>query len=228
MRSSLHHRWDLSTRSARAEQARLAGAVCLEDAVGTPCTVAGLDVGLPARGQRRTLARAAVVVLSFPALEPLEEVVVDSPLRFPYVPGLLSFREIPPLLAALERLRTDVDLLMCDGQGIAHPRRFGLASHLGVLLDRPSIGVAKSRLTGEAREPGLRRGARSPLILEGDIVGSVLRTRDGVKPLYVSPGHRVSVDTAVELVLACHAGVRLPQPTRLADRLTRRPPPGGG
>jgi deoxyribonuclease V len=222
MRPRWHPCWDLSTRSARALQQELAPRVETADRFGELRTVAGLDVGLPGRSGGHAMARAAVVLLSLPGLDVLEEVVVETPVRFPYVPGLLSFREIPPLLAALEQLRGQADLLMCDGQGIAHPRRFGLACHLGLLLDCPAIGVAKTRLCGDHGTVGRERGERTALVHDGEVVGTVLRTRTGVKPLFISPGHRVSIDSAARLTLDCHAGVRVPQPTRLADRLASR------
>ena len=139
-------------------------------------------------------------------------------LQFPYVPGLLSFREAPALRAVLARVRTPFDAVLCDGQGLAHPRRMGLACHLGVLLDKPAVGCAKSRLVGEYVEPGLERGEFTGLHYQGERVGTVLRTRTGVKPLFVSPGHRCDHRGAVELVLRCGAGFRLPEPVRLADR----------
>lgn len=135
------------------------------------------------------------------------------------MPGLLSFRELPALLAALARVRTHYDAVLCDGQGIAHPRRFGLACHVGVALDVPAVGCAKSRLVGEYTPPGHDRGTRSALVDRGDVVGTVLRTRDGVAPVFVSIGHRIDLEHAVRLVLACHEGFRLPAPTRRADRL---------
>jgi deoxyribonuclease V len=163
-------------------------------------------------------ARAAVVVLAFPSLEPVEESVVEQPCRFPYVPGLLAFREGPSILAAFRRLRARPDLLIFDGQGIAHPRRFGIAAHIGVLLDLPAIGCAKSRLTGTHGEPGPARGAWAPLVERGETIGAVLRTREGVKPVYVSVGHRLGLETALGLVLRCGGGCRLPEPTRRAHR----------
>ncbi len=143
--------------------------------------------------------------------------------RFPYVPGYLSFREIPAVLAVLERLTVRPDVILCDGQGIAHPRRCGLASHLGVVSGLPTIGVAKSRLVGDHDEPGLNRGDWVPLMDKGEIIGAVLRTRTGVKPIYVSIGHRVGLETAIRLVLACTPRFRLPETTRAADRLSKFP-----
>ena len=182
-----------------------------ETPVGPPHTVAGVDIGI-----RGDTARGAVVVLSWPGLEELESVVAEQPVRFPYVPGLLGFREVPCLLEAFERLKTRPDVALVDGQGLAHPRRFGVACHLGVVLDLPTVGVGKSRLVGEHREPGPRRGARVRLLHEGEVIGAVVRTRDGVKPLYVSIGHRVDLDTAVRLVLRSARRFRLPEPIRAA------------
>lgn len=208
------HPWDLAPAEAIALQRELAGDLELEDRLPEVRTIAGLDVGL--RGDQ---ARAAAVVLSFPGLEVLERAVVERPITFPYIPGLLSFRELPALLEVLARIQQVPDVLMVDGQGYAHPRRLGIACHLGIVLDHPTIGCAKSRLTGQYVEPGARRGDRSPLTADSETIGMVLRTRDGVKPLFVSPGHRVSLATAVDLVLRCCTRYRLPEPTRAAHRL---------
>jgi deoxyribonuclease V len=162
---------------------------------------------------------AAVVVWDVSARQVVEQVVVRRPLRFPYVPGLLTFREAPAILAAIRKLRREPDVFLFDGQGYAHPRRFGLACHLGVLMDRPSLGCAKSILVGNAGTPGVRRGSTAPLVHDGEQIGAAVRTRDGVKPVYVSIGHRLSLDAAVEIVLACGDGFRLPEPTRRADIL---------
>jgi deoxyribonuclease V len=178
--------------------------------------VAGVDVGFERDG---AVTRAAVAVLSFPGLEFVDEAVVRRPTRFPYVPGLLSIREAPAVLAAFAQLRVAPDLILYDGQGIAHPRRFGIASHVGLLLDTPSIGVAKTRLVGEHRAPPDRRGAWAPLRDAGETIGAVLRTRVGVKPLYVSIGHRVSLAAAVRWTMACVTRYRLPETTRWAHRL---------
>ncbi len=176
-------------------------------------TVAGADVSV--RGDR---ARAAVCVLSFPELAEIERSVAECEVRFPYVPGLLGFREVPCLLEAFGRLSLRPDAVLVDGQGRAHPRRFGVACHLGVELDLPAVGVAKSRLVGEHREPGARRGSRTRLVHEGEVIGAVLRTRAGVRPLFVSVGHRVDLEGAVRLVLATAKGFRLPEPIRAAHR----------
>jgi deoxyribonuclease V len=173
-------------------------------------TIAGVDV-----------AHASIVLLSLQNLEVLEAVQAFVPVSFPYVPGFLSFREIPALLAALAKLTRVPDLLMVDGQGIAHPRRMGIAAHLGVLIDMPTIGVAKSCLAGRFEMPGLSRGSSSPLILGKERIGTVLRSRDNVKPLFISPGHRVDVETSVALTMQCLTRYRLPEPTRLADKFSK-------
>ena len=186
------------------------------DTFGALRTVAGVDVGFD---RRSSCCRAAVVVLQLPALALEEQVVVVRPVQFPYVPGLLAFREAPVALAALAALTAPPDLLICDGQGLAHPRRFGLACHLGLLADIPAIGAAKSRLIGSHAPVGDERGDWQPLIDAGEVIGAVLRTRPGAHPLYVSPGHRISLASALELVLCCTARYRLPEPTRRAHQL---------
>ena len=180
-----------------------------------PRVVAGADVSY-----KGDVARAVFVVMR--DLEPVEQVVVDESVPFPYIPGLLSFREIPPLLSAWKRLQTVPDVIIVDGQGIAHPRRFGIASHLGLVLGVPTIGCAKSRLCGEYDEPGPKRGSWSPLTHRGEQIGAALRTRDGCNVVYVSTGHRVSLESAISVVLACAPRYRLPEPQRLADQLTKQ------
>jgi len=214
------HDWNLDYRQAVDLQRRLATRLDLVTPLPEPLrTVAGVDVSYEKHGD---LFFAGVVVLSFPTLQPLEEAVAVARVSFPYIPGLLSFRELPVLLDALRSLRTVPDVVLVDGQGIAHPRRFGIASHLGLWIERPTVGCAKSRLCGEHPPPGRRRGDRVPLTLEGETVGTVLTTRDGVKPLYISPGHRIDVDAAAALALACTGRYRMPEPTRLAHLLTNR------
>ncbi len=210
------HDWDLTPKQAIAVQRELVGRVETRDRLARPRRVAGVDVGVD---RRRGRARAAVAVLSFPELDLVDRAIATLPLSFPYVPGLLSFREIPAALAALGRLDRPPDLILCDGQGRAHPRRFGLACHLGLVVDRPTIGVAKSRLVGRHAEPGPERGDRVPLVDGDEVIGTVLRTRARVRPLYVSIGHRVSLATAEELTLACAPRYRLPETTRWAHRL---------
>jgi deoxyribonuclease V len=190
--------------------------VITRDRLRKPRTVAGVDVGFEEAGR---VTRAAVAVLDFPELTLCESAVVRRKTRFPYVPGYLSFRETPAVLAALDKLRGIPDLLLCDGQGYAHPRRFGFACHLGLLADIPSIGVAKSRLVGGHGKLAARKGAWVPLLDDDERIGAVLRTRTGVQPLYVSIGHRISLETAIDYVLRCTTRFRLPETTRYAHRL---------
>lgn len=210
------HTWPTDVASARVIQETLAASVIRKDALDPVRWVAGVDVGF--ENKART-TRAAVVVLSFPGLELHTQAIGRSPTRFPYVPGYLSFRELPAVLKALDRLATTPDLLLCDGQGLAHPRRFGLACHLGVLTDIPSIGVAKSRLVGTHRDLAPEKGQWVPLIDRGETIGAVVRTRARVNPVYVSIGHRISLTTAVDYVLRCTTRFRLPETTRWAHRL---------
>jgi deoxyribonuclease V len=216
MKQTGSHSWDLPTKEAMALQARLASQVIPKttfdpDAVRT---VAGVDVGF-----RGNVARAAVVVLAFPELEPVDYTMAEVPVTFPYVPGLLAFREGPSVLAALDKLTTWPDLLIFDAQGVAHPRRLGLAAHMGVILDRPSVGCAKSRLAGVHDEPGEAVGDWVFLYDEDETIGAVVLSRSGVKPIYVSIGHRVDLPTAVEFVLRCTRGYRLPETTRAAHKV---------
>ena len=181
--------------------------------------VAGADVHFP----RRDTLKAAVVVCTYPALEVIESRVHEGPCTFPYIPGLLSFREIPGLLAAWRSLGARPDIVLCDGQGIAHPRGLGLASHLGIILDIPTIGCAKSPLFGAFTEPGPLKGDRSAIKDRGGrTIGTVLRTRDDTRPLYVSVGHRIDLRTAVRLTLECTPRFRIPEPLRAAHRLAGR------
>ena len=213
--------WPQTPAQAIALQRALASRVQRVDAVGNVRRVAGVDVGFPGGGQ---IARAAVAVLSFPDLLPVDQALAELPVAFPYISGLLSFRELPPVLAALARLAQLPDLLLVDGQGLAHPRRFGIACHLGVLTGLPSIGVAKTRLVGEHDPVPDRRGAWVPLRDRGEVIGAVLRSRAGVRPIYVSVGHRISIESAVGLVMACTTRYRLPQTTRAAHALASRAP----
>ena len=208
-----------SIAAARAVQDELRLRLDLADRYAPLRTIAGVDVGYDLAANA---SLASVVVLSFPDLVPVDAAKAVLPTGFPYVPGLLSFREIPVLLEALAKLEAPPDLLMVDGQGIAHPRRVGIATHLGLVTDLPAIGVAKSRLCGSHDEPGPRKGDRALLRDGEERIGTVLRSRDGVRPLYVSPGHRVGHDSAVEIVLACLTRYRLPEPTRLADRYSKK------
>lgn len=212
--------WPTTVAEAIALQKSLAGRVIAHDQLGAVRFVAGLDVGPETDGREM---RAAVAVLSFPDLRMADQAVVRGPARFPYVPGLLSFRETPALLDALDRLGQQPDLLLCDAQGLAHPRRFGLACHLGVLTGIPSIGVAKSLLVGTHAPLARKRGAWQALQHRDEVVGAALRTRDGVAPVYVSVGHKISLATAIEVVLACAPNYRLPETTRAAHRLASGP-----
>ncbi len=178
--------------------------------------MAGVDVGFDEGGG---IAKAAVAVLTFPELQLAEHATTWRESRFPYVPGYLSFRELPAVLDALEAISTTPDVVLCDAHGFAHPRRCGLASYLGILIDTPTVGVAKSRLVGTYEMPGNERGSWTPLVDRDEIVGAVLRTRTGVKPVFVSVGHRVSLKTAVDLTLRCLTRYRLPETTRWAHRL---------
>lgn len=208
------HPWDLTPREAIALQRTLALQV-IRTGVPTPIHhVAGVDVGII--GDR---ARAAVAVLTFPSLELVDSALAEMPASFPYVPGLLSFREVPVVLQALARVAVRPDIILCDGQGIAHPRRCGFASHLGLCTDVPTIGVAKSRLIGTHDIVPNDKGACVPLMHAAEVIGAVLRTRAGVAPIYVSIGHRIDLDSAIRCVLACVTRYRLPETTRWAHRL---------
>ena len=210
------HPWDVSPKQAVAIQRRLAAQVVRQSDVKQVRRVAGVDIAVDRVEKRGT---GAVVVLSYPELAVVEVAVAEAPLTFPYVPGLLSFREVPVLREAFRRIAGPIDLLLVDGQGYAHPRRFGLACHLGLLLDVPAIGCAKSRLLGEQRgELGPAAGCRADLVDGNELIGSVLRTRDGVNALYVSIGHRIGLVEAEAWVLRCCRGYRLPEPTRLAHQ----------
>ncbi len=221
---TLHHNhpWDVSPKQAIAIQQQLRGLVRIGDDFGSPRRIAGVDVGFE---QHNTITRAAVAVLDASTLELVEYAIARQPTSFPYVPGLLSFREVPAVLAALDKLSALPELLLCDGQGVAHPRRLGIACHLGVLLDLPTIGVAKSRLIGTHEEPGEEKGSWQPLHEGDELIGCVLRSRSRVKPLYISPGHRVGFEAAREMVMACTTRYRLPETTRWAHRLASGPAP---
>ena len=207
------HTWNVTPQQALLIQERLRKKVLLEKNFDRIKTVAGGDVSF-----RDNEVTAAVVVFDYERLDVVEESVVRSSCSFPYIPGLLTFREGPPLLEALRRLRFQPDVMIFDGQGIAHPRGIGIASHLGVLLNRPAIGCAKSRLIGEYAEPAVSKGSLSPLTVQGETVGTVARTREGVRPVFVSPGHLIDCATATEIVLNCCTRFRLPEPTRWAHR----------
>lgn len=214
----LRTRWKLTPREAIRLQGCLRERVVLEDRFNCIRYVAGADIAFD---PQTDLAFAGVIVYRFPELKEVERRMARRKLQFPYVPGLLSFRESPILIAAFARLRTEPDLLLIDGHGRAHPRLFGLACHVGVLFDKPAIGCAKSLLVGEAGEPGEKAGSSAPLEFRGEPVGMVLRTRDHTRPIFVSQGHRVSLATAVKIVRQCMDGYRIPKPTREADRYVR-------
>jgi deoxyribonuclease V len=215
VKPKLRTRWDVTPAQARQIQNSLRERVELRDRMENLRRIAGADVALDLTRNR---AIAGVVIYRFPGLEEIERVSAERELRFPYIPGLLSFREMPAVLAAFERVRTPPDLIFYDGQGYAHPRRFGIACHLGVSLDCPTIGCAKSRLIGAHGDLPLERGAWVPLMDQGERIGAVVRTQTGVNPIYVSTGHRVSLERAVELTLAASGPYRIPRPTRDADQ----------
>ncbi len=207
------HGWEISTYQAKQIQSELANQVSRKSEAIKPVFIAGVDISAP---DSRGVARAAAVVLNYPQLEVIEVKTVEDKLNFPYIPGFLSFREAPLVLAACQKLSTDPDLILVDGQGIAHPRRFGIASHLGLLLDIPTIGCAKSRLCGTHLPVDVEAGAYTELTDNGEIIGVALRTKDDVNPIYISVGHKIDLPTAIHWVLECCRGRRLPEPSRLA------------
>ncbi len=212
--SCFSHSWDKSSQDARRLQMKLATHVIRKNRLGAVKTVAGIDVGI-----KGDMACAAVVMLNFPGLDIAAQSTATRRVTCPYIPGLLSFREGPVILDAFDRLEHKPDLLIFDGQGIAHPSRLGIASHIGLLSDLPSIGCAKSRLCGQYQEPGVERGSHVLLMDHGEAIGAIVRTRTNVKPVFVSIGHRVDLQTCIDVVLACCRGYRLPETTRLAHRL---------
>jgi len=212
LKVSKRHSWNVSAAEAREIQKDLRTRVKIGNGFKKVRLVGGADVSF-----KKGKGCAVCIVMRFPELETVEEVMVKGEIRFPYIPGLLTFREGPLLLRAFSRLREIPDVILFDGQGIAHPLGLGLAAHMGVLLGKPTLGCAKSRLVGDYREPGLERGSVSVLTYKGRRVGSVLRTRTNVRPVFVSPGHLVGFGSSVRLVLECGRGYRIPEPTRLAD-----------
>jgi deoxyribonuclease V len=217
------HAWVIEPAEAVALQRELAARVIREDRIQGPVRfIAGVDMAI---NEESEMARAAVVLLSFPGLEIVERHVYEEPVRMPYIPGLLSFREIPCILGAFGKLKQRPQLVMVDGQGIAHPRRLGIASHLGLWLDLPAIGCAKSILRGDFDKEALgdEPGSWVPLVdrRKGEVLGAALRTRKGVNPMFISPGHRISLETCIHYVMACDKGYRLPEPTRQADKLSK-------
>ena len=216
MEINLTHPWVNTVAEAKAIQEQLRLKVIASDCLPEVKYVAGVDIGFE---DNYAISKAAVAVLTYPALELVETAIARIPTAFPYVPGYLSFREIPAILAALPQLKLAPNLILCDGQGLAHPRRLGLACHLGVLLDIPTIGVAKSLLIGKHEAVSLEKGSQQPLMDGSETIGVVLRSRTKVKPIYVSVGHKISLPTAVEYVMGCLTKYRLPETTRWADKL---------
>lgn len=217
------HAWVVEPAEAVALQKELASRVIREDRIEEPVRlIAGVDMAL---NEESGMARAAVVLLSFPELEIVERHVYEEPLRMPYIPGLLSFRELPCILGAFDKLKQRPEMVMVDGQGIAHPRRLGIASHLGLWLDLPTIGCAKSILRGDYDKDALgeEAGAWVPLVdkRKGEVLGAALRTRTRVNPMFISLGHRITLETSIRYVMACAKGYRLPEPTRQADKLSK-------
>lgn len=214
------HEWNLEPAAAIALQHELAQRIVLEDRLGEVHFVAGVDMAI---NENNGMAHAAVVLLTFPEMEIVERHIYEEPIRMPYIPGLLSFREAPCVLGAFHKLHQRPDLVMVDGMGIAHPRRIGIASHLGLWLNIPTIGCGKSLLTGKYDKAALSEEAGSwvPLIDKKEVIGAVVRTRTRVNPMFISPGHLISVQTSIDYVLKCGRGYRLPEPTRLADKLSK-------
>lgn len=213
MQIKINHRWDLTEEEAKRLQSELSSYVREEKLSSKPKLVAGVDISYNVGSN---LLFAGVVILSADDLSIVEKVVVSDVSRFPYIPGLLSFRETPPLIQAFSKLKNEPDLIFVDGQGIAHPRYFGIASHIGVLYDKPTIGVAKSILVGTPDEIPRKKGEYSYLRYMGKIVGALLRTVEGGDPIVVSVGHRITLDEAISLTYSMCRGFRIPEPTRLA------------
>ncbi|WP_445619121.1 deoxyribonuclease V [Kushneria sp. Sum13] len=213
------HEWTVDPASAIALQKSLAPRIVCRDQMGEISHIAGVDIGFEEGGET---TRAVIVVMRWPSLEIVERVLHRTPTKMPYIPGLLSFRELPAALEAFEQLSITPDLLMVDGMGIAHPRRLGIAAHLGLWLDIPAIGVGKSRLCGRHDEVPEARGSWVPLTHRNETIGAVLRTRERVKPLYISTGHRISLESSIHWVMQCLTRYKLPEPTRQADRLASR------
>lgn len=217
MKPVITHEWPETAEEAIALQQQLRDQLILTDQIQEPVRhVAGVDVGFEEDG---TITRAAIAILSFPELELQESAIARCPTTFPYIPGLLSFREIPAVLEALSAITITPQILLCDGMGIAHPRRLGIASHLGLLIGMPTVGVGKSRLVGTNAEVPDEKGKWQPLMHKGDRIGAVLRNRQGTHPLFISPGHRISLETSLTYVLRCTTKYRLPETTRCAHKL---------
>ena len=210
------HPWNVSYQQAVTIQEELRNRIVLDLPFPTPNYVAGVDVST---SKTLSIGWAAVVVLSFPELRVVEQRWAEGTITFPYIPGLLSFREIPLVCKAIEQLSIEPDVFLCDGQGLAHPRRMGIATHLGVIINKPTVGCAKSRLIGTHEEVGSKKGAHTPLMDKKEVIGAVLRTRQGVKPVFVSPGYGISLKVARTLVLSCVTKYRIPEPIRAAHNL---------
>ncbi len=219
MHSNVPHSWNVSAQEARQIQRELASRVIRQRDFGEVRNITGVDLSFP----NKETARAAVVVLAYPSLEPVTAAVIEQLVMFPYVPGLLAFREAPAALAAFEKLSIEPDVLIVDGEGYAHPRRMGIACHLGIYLDKPTIGCAKSKLVGQYEMPAEEAGSWSELRDRGEVIGAVVRSKANVAPLFVSIGHRVDLQSALEFTLKCVKGYRLPEPTRWAHHVA-----GGG
>jgi deoxyribonuclease V len=216
MSPDIQHEWDLIPGDAIALQKKLAIKIILQDEFEDINYIAGIDAGFKNSGR---VTNAAICIFNARTLQQVEQVTAQRKTQFPYIPGLLSFREIPAILDAFGKLTIKPDLLLCDGQGTAHPRRFGIACHLGLLLNIPSIGIGKSRLIGTHQPVPVKRGAWVKLYHKNEIIGAVLRTRTGIKPVYVSPGHRICRETAIDWVLKTAIRYKLPEPIRAADKL---------
>jgi len=219
MQPIITHPWALSEDEAIHLQKKLATQVIKEDKLNEIRYIAGADV---AYAKKNDELIAAVVILDVNTLEVIETVIAEDKAQFPYIPGLFSFRELPSLIKAFAKLKNTPDLIVCDGQGIAHPRRFGLASHLGVIFDIPTIGCGKTLLLGKHDEPDKTRGSVSPIVHNNEIIGNVLRTQDRINPIYISIGHRILLETACKWVLRLSPKYRLPETTRKADQVVRK------
>lgn len=218
MEPIIEHPWNISESEAINLQLELSSKVIKEDQLTDITYVAGVDV---AYSEQDNVLIAAVVILDAVSLQVIESVVIKDTVQFPYIPGLFSFRELPPVIKAFKQLKTSPQLIVCDGQGLAHPRRFGLACHLGVLFDIPTIGCGKTKLLGDFIEPLPQRGACSDIVDHNEVIGSTVRTQENVKPIFVSIGHRISLSTSCEWILKLSPQYRLPETTRHADQLVR-------
>lgn len=226
MKAQVLHPWQVTTHEAIAIQKRLRSQVMTENAMGDIRLIAGADI---ATSKDSPKAYAGVVVLSYPALEVVEERGLEDEVTFPYIPGLLAFREGPLLIKVFEQLSTDPDVIVFDGQGLAHPRGMGIATHMGLVFDKPTIGCAKSLLFGRYQEPDAEKGAWAELRdSQGQVVGAALRSKPKTSPIFVSIGHRVDLPTAIRILLDCARGVRIPEPTRLADNFVTQLRRGDG